>query len=609
MKFLLIAINAKYIHSNPAIYSLKAYAGAEYENEIEITEYTINNRMEDILSDIYKRKPDAAAFSCYIWNWRIIRELTAELHKVMPLLPIWLGGPEVSFDAEIILKEHGEVTGIMTGEGEETFRELLAYYRERHYGKERERKKELKEIDGIVFRQEGEIVRTKGREPMDMDALPFLYHNTENFQNRIIYYESARGCPFRCSYCLSAIDKKVRFRRMDIVKQELQFFLDEKVEQVKFVDRTFNCSHSRAMEIWEYIAAHDNGITNFHFEIAAERLNDEEIAILSEMRPGLVQLEIGVQSANPFTLQEIDRHTDMKKLKKAVKSVRAGENVHIHLDLIAGLPYEDYKSFGQSFDEVYAMKPEQLQLGFLKVLKGSPMHEKARKYGIQYMSQPPYEVLCSRWLSYEAVCRLKRIEEMVELYYNSNQFTHTLPVLERMFPSPFAMFEALAEYYEEKGYFVNSPSRLYRYGILLDFALCYGKKQEGLYKELLTYDIYLRENMKSRPEFAKDLSGYKEEFRSFYNEEKNIREEKNVREKSNVHEKGGLREALSGYEGYQPKQIARMTHMEVFAYPVWKTGEDMDRLEEEKMVLFDYGKRNPLTREARTVILDRRGNK
>ena len=587
MKFLLVGINAKYIHSNPAVYSLKAYAGEGYEKEIEIAEYTINNRLEEVLSGIYERCPDVAAFSCYIWNWNFVRELTEELHKIKPQLPIWLGGPEVSFDAEEILRVCPWITGIMIGEGEETFRELLDYYKG---GDSKEGSIGLEDIQGIVCRIGNRILRTEERAPMDMNRLPFLYRDRENFENRIIYYESSRGCPFRCSYCLSAIDKSVRFRDMDTVKRELQFFLDEAVAQVKFVDRTFNCSHSHAMEIWEYIHRHDNGITNFHFEIAAEKLDEEEINLLEKMRPGLVQLEIGVQSANPETLSEINRQADMGRLEKIVNSIRKGGNVHLHLDLIAGLPFEGYESFGKSFDVVYSMKPEQLQLGFLKVLKGSPMHERAQGYGIKYTSRPPYEVLCTSWLSFEEICRLKRIEEVVELYYNSNQFTHTLPVLEKSFDGAFAMFEKLAEYYKEKGYFTNNPSRVYRYEVLLEFALIYGKGEEGLYKELLTYDIYLRENMKSRPGFARDLEGYKGRFREFYND--TFR----------------LRKILPGYEEFQPRQIARMTHLEMFSYPVWESrgGAEwkMEKLAEQRMVLFDYRKRSPLTNEAEVRVVE-----
>lgn len=590
MKFLLAAVNAKYIHSNPAVYSLRAYAGEEYKEKIEIAEYTINNQMEEILADLYERKPDVVAFSCYIWNWRMIRELIGELYKIMPKLPIWLGGPEVTFDAEDLLREMPVVTGVMVGEGEQTFAELLRYYDEAYEKREEDTWQMcgLSGIKGIVYRADKQIVNTGERELTDISRLPFLYEELDTFKNRIIYYESARGCPFRCSYCLSAIDKQVRLREIGTVKQELQFFLDHRVNQVKFVDRTFNCNHEHTMEIWKYIQMHDNGVTNFHFEIAADLLREEELTLLSEMRPGLVQLEIGVQSTNPQTLKEINRYTELEKLKKITERLHEGRNVHIHLDLIAGLPYEDYESFGKSFDEVYGMKPEQLQLGFLKVLKGSPMHANADSYGINYTSLPPYEVLYSNWISYEEICRLKKIEEMVELYYNSNQFTHTLSVLEQAFTGPFAMFEQLAEYFDRKGYFVNSPSRAYRYEVLLDFAGCYDGERKELYRELLTYDIYLRENMKSRPGFAGELTGYKEEFREFYEQEEK------------------MREILPDYGEYQSKQIARMTHIDVFSYPVWEEDGMLctRKLEKERLVLFDYETKNPLNHEARTIVLD-----
>lgn len=598
MKFLLTALNAKYIHSNPALYSLRAYAGQEYIQHIAIAEYTINHRVESILSDIYKHRPDVIAFSCYIWNFRMIREIITELHKIMPTLPIWLGGPEVSFDAEKILKEYPMITGVMIGEGEKTFLSLLQNYlqtleKDSLYEDSSEHLPDfsqgafLNEIPGIVFRTGENIITTKLQELTDISMLPFLYENLEPFQNRIIYYETSRGCPYRCSYCLSSIDKKVRLRDVDIVKKELQFFLDNRVAQVKFVDRTFNCSHRHAMEIWRYIHEHDNGVTNFHFEIAAEIISEEQLEILSEMRPGLVQLEIGVQSTNPTTLKEINRSMDMDKLKYIVTRIHSGNNVHIHLDLIAGLPYEDYHSFSQSFNEVYAMRPQQFQLGFLKVLKGSPMHEKAGSYGINYTSEPPYEVLYSKWMPYDKLCDLKRIEEMVELYYNSNQFTHTLSVLEGAFEGAFSMYERLAEYYEESGYFLNSPSRVYRYEALLRFACRYDKEKEELYKELLTYDIYLRENMKSRPGFSKDLTAYKEQLQNFYKEEDKLREQ------------------LPLYAEYQPRQIAKMTHIEAFSYAVWEDNLDkrMSRAKSPTAVLFDYRQRSPLTNEARILLV------
>lgn len=578
MKFLLVGINAKYIHSNPAIYSLRAYAGEEYKEYVELAEYTINNQKEEILADLFKRKPDVIGFSCYIWNFNLVQELLLELPKILPGRDIWLGGPEVSFEGPQLLISLPMVTGIMAGEGEGTFKELLEYYcRKQVEGKR------PAQIGGLILR-EG---HTSPRKMLDINELPFLYENLESFKNKIIYYESARGCPFRCSYCLSSIDKTVRLRSMDKVKRELQFFLDRRVPQVKFIDRTFNCSHQHAMEIWKYIRENDNGITNFHFEIAADILTEEEIRLLKAMRPGLVQLEIGVQSTNEKTLYEINRYVNTEHIAKVVGELKEGENIHIHLDLIAGLPFEDYGSFANSFNDVYAMKPEQLQLGFLKVLKGSPMAERVRQYGIAYQSMPPYEVLFTNWLSYEEVLRLKQVEEMVEIYYNSNQFRQTISVLEGAFDNPFSMLEALARYYEEKGYFVNTPARSYRYQVLLDFACEAEEEGRELYEELLTFDFYLRENARSRPSFCRDLSVYYQQIRDFYQEE-----EENPK-------------LLQGYAGYHAKQTLKMTHMEAFYYPVWeKDPEKVKRKREAAgLVLFDYQKRNPLTGDAAVMLI------
>ena len=575
MKYLLVAVNAKYIHSNPAVYSLRAYAGEKYGEHIELAEYTINQRTEDILADIYQRKPDAIGFSCYIWNIRMIRELLAELPKVLEHTELWLGGPEVSYDAPGMLIQFPHLKGIIVGEGEATFRELMAYYVEGD--------RSLSEIAGLYL-PEG---FTPMRPLLSMDELPFLYGDLEQFQNRIIYYESARGCPYSCSYCLSSIDKRVRLRSVELVQKELQFFLDKKVPQVKFVDRTFNCVHEHAMAIWKYISEHDNGVTNFHFEISADILRPEEIALLNQMRPGLVQLEIGVQSTNPDTISAIDRVMNVERLEQIVASIRRGKNIHQHLDLIAGLPGEDYNSFRNSFDRVYGMKPDQLQLGFLKVLKGSPMEERAGDYELVYTSQPPYEVLKTKWLSYEEVLRLKQVEEMVELYYNSNQFRYTLAVLEKDFTGPFAMFEQMAAYYREKGYFLNSPARAYRYQVLYDFALSVSPGRKELYRELLVFDLYLREKVKSRPEFAGETGEDEKEYqRAFY-----LQEEKEHR-------------YLKGYEEYDHRQLAKMTHLEHFTYPVWDPEAAGKGVRTSGSVLFDYRNRDALTYDAAFWLLE-----
>lgn len=565
MKILLAAVNAKYIHSNPAVYSLKAYA-KEYEEHVTIGEFTINHYPDAILQEIYRQKPDVIAFSCYIWNLSVIELLIQDLPQILPDTEIWLGGPEVSYDVEEFLQAHPQVKGIMIGEGEATFRELAGHYVNNT--------RSLDEIQGIAWRTSSdEVKRNPIRPLLDMDAIPFLYGSLEDFENRIIYYESSRGCPFSCSYCLSSIDKSVRFRSPEKVVQELQFFLDQKVPQVKFVDRTFNCRHSHSMTIWNYIKEHDNGVTNFHFEIAADLLNEEELALLNTLRPGLVQLEIGVQSTNLETIQEIDRVMNLEQLRKVVKRVQDGGNIHQHLDLIAGLPGENLERFRQSFDDVYAMGPDQFQLGFLKVLKGSKMHRKAADYGLCYHRQPVYEVLRTNWLSYSDILELKSVEEMVEVYYNSGQFAHTIRRLEQEFSSAYEMYKALGAYYEKEGYSGQNQSRMNRFLILRQFIRTI--TENPLYDELLTLDVYLRENSKSRPTWSEDLSPYRAVEMEFYK-----REEKE-------------RKLLFGYENFQAKQMMHMAHLEHFH---WKVLEHQEP--GECWILFDYKKRNPLNQDA-----------
>ena len=567
MKFLLAAINAKYIHSNPGIYSLMTFAKKQLpEAEIEIGEYTINHQMEQILQNIYRKKPDFVGFSCYIWNISYVLALTEDLHKVLPDTEIWLGGPEVSYDAVQVLKQRPEIRGIMRGEGELTFSEVVSAYME--YGK----LKNAGKVCGITFRdEEGNICENPPQRLLSMDEIPFYYKEMEGFENRIVYYESSRGCPFSCSYCLSSIDKSVRFRSLELVKKELEFFLEHRVPQVKFVDRTFNCKREHTLGIWRYIMEHDNGITNFHFEVSADLFDEEELELIGRMRPGLIQLEIGVQSVNPDTITEIRRKMDLDKLAAAVARVHGYKNTHQHLDLIAGLPYEDLTSFLHSFDAVFRMEPDQLQLGFLKVLKGSFMSEKTEDYGLLYRAEPPYEVLSTRWLSYGDVIRLKAMEAMVEIYYNSGQFANTIRQLEKEFPSPSAMFLALAVYDEENGFSEISHSRLARYELLYRFICGRVTKKEELsaYRDCLMLDLYLRENIKSRPSFAGDPSPFKELIRDFF-----IREAKAFR-------------WLSGYEGCDSRQLSKMAHLEV--------------MEDGSLLLFDYKNRDPLSYNARAI--------
>ena len=550
MKILLAACNAKYIHSNPAVYDLRAFA-SEYKEHILLGEYTINQTKDEILKEIYRSGAEVVCFSCYIWNISFVRELIFDLKKILPGTAFWVGGPEVSFDAENFLKEMPQVTGVMVGEGEETFLELARYYIEK--------KGTLADIRGIAFRENGEIFHNGWREVMDLSRVPFAYEQTEDFANRIIYYESSRGCPFSCSYCLSSIDKKLRFRNLELVKKELQFFLDKKVPQVKFVDRTFNCKHDHAMEIWKYILEHDNGVTNFHFEISADLLREEELELMSRMRPGLIQLEIGVQSTNPDTIRAIHRNMDLKKLEASVARVKSFGNIHQHLDLIAGLPCEDYESFRRSFEQVYRMKPDQLQLGFLKVLKGSSMYHEAQKYEILYKEKEPYEVLSTAWLSYEDILKLKMVESMVEVYYNSGQFRKTLSWIETFYQEMFSFYESLGAYYEEKGYEEISHSRLRRYEILLEFLKEKTQLPVNTASQHMVYDLYLREKLKKRPVFAMDQKPYEASVRNY--------------RKAN--------------------KILKTAHIEVFG--------------DGSAVLFDYEARDPLTNNARAeqIFLER----
>lgn len=571
MKLLLTAINAKYIHSNLAVYSLKASAG-EYVDNVEIAEFTINNQADYILKEIYKRKPDVLLFSCYIWNLFMIEEVMREFHKICPTVPIWLGGPEVSFEVEAFLQQHPEVTGVMMGEGEETFRELCKIY-VNHNAKDGNtslKKADLENTKGISFvyieNETRQIQVNEWRNILNMSTLPFAYEKTADFSNRIIYYESSRGCPFSCSYCLSSVDKKLRFRNLDLVKEELQFFIDQKVPQIKFVDRTFNCHHEHAMEIWRYIHEHDNGVTNFHFEVSADLLNEEELNLMSQMRPGLIQLEIGVQSTNEVTIKEIKRTMKLERLKEIVEKVKSFGNIHQHLDLIAGLPYEDYETFRKSFNEIYALQPNQLQMGFLKVLKGSYMFEHAKEYEILYHDMPPYEVLSTKWLSYEDVLKMKRIEEMLEVYYNSGQFEITMKVLGTHFDSAFDMFQKLGDFYEEKGYFGMSHSRIRRCEILMEFLAqewpmdeTHGDWQDCI-RQALVFDLYYRENCKSRPAWAVPY------------------------------------EQLKPYVRHYCKN-GKMSHVEMFSYDF--LGENYTCSEEPKFVLFSYEKRDPLTHQAK----------
>lgn len=563
MKALLVAVNAKYIHSNPAVKSLYLFS-KDWKDYMEIGEYTINQDMDYILGQLYQRQPDIICFSAYLWNISIIKELIVEVVKLLPDCDIWLGGPEVSFDTQEFLAENIFVRGIMRGEGEMVFRQLLQQYISGE--------KAFEKVHGLVYRQGKEIITTPIQELLPMDALPFLYEDLADCANRIVYYESSRGCPYGCSYCMSSVDRSVRFRSLERVLSELQYFLDKQVPQVKFLDRTFNICHERTEAILQYLFEHDNGVTNFHFEVAADILSEAEIAILQKLRPGLVQLEIGVQTTNPDTLEAICRRTNYEKLCRNVRKLQERKNVHCHLDLIAGLPLENLESFKKSFNDVYELEPEQLQLGFLKVLKGAPMQADAEKYGIAYHANAPYEVLYTDVLSYGDVLKLKGIEEMVEVYYNSGLFPNTLRCLQKIHMTAYDMYDGLWNFYRQKGYDAVRHSRISRYEILREYAgSLTNAKTLGLLEQVLLFDLYSRENLKTRPAFAMQQEAYKSAVQPVY------------------------REMSAEYRG-------KDYHIEWIQVNLREIKEG--RLEEGKnLVLFDYSKKNPVSGMAEYRVL------
>ncbi len=596
MKIVLTGINAKYIHTNLAIRYLKAYA-SEYKENIILKEFTINHYMDDILQGLYKERPDFLGISCYIWNMGMVSELCVELKKVLPNTKIWLGGPEVSYDGKEYLESNLSVDGIMVGEGEETFLELLDYYVKGD--------RALNEVKGIIYRKSAlrdvginpneendNLVVTKSRPLLDFNNIPFCYDNIDEFKNKIIYYETSRGCPYSCSYCLSSIDKSVRLRDVELVKKELLVFLDAKVPQVKFVDRTFNCNRRHTLGILNFLKEHDNGVTNFHFEVSADILNEEELALFKTLRKGLVQLEIGVQSTNDQTIDAIHRKMSFEKLKGIVESIKEGNNIHAHLDLIVGLPYEDYNSFKDSFNDVYALKPDQFQLGFLKVLKGSQMFYDSSRYGIVYKSEPPYEVLYTDWLSYDEVLLLKGVEEMVEVYYNSSQFTYGIMYMEHFFDTPFDLYNELAHYYEKHLLTGMNHTRMKRYEILIDFMKDKQNKDPNkkididAFSSILVHDLHLRENLKSRPKFASDGEIYKTLFRDFYNNEK-------------LYEYLGVSK-----EEYRLNQLKYFVHLEHYDIDIYKTAYEGITIKKDNFMLYDYMHRDPLNFDSKTQIVN-----
>ena len=576
MNILLVAINAKYIHTNPAVYLLRANAG-EFRNDITIREFTINQSPDDILQGILEEKPDFIGFSCYIWNTEMVQKLIPECKKMLPEAVLWLGGPEAEAGAERMLLNYQQLDGVMFGEGESVFPKLLAYYVANRSGQCNGTV--LSEVPGIMFRGDSEIIKTEPSAPFNLDELVFPYDEAvlEQTRGKILYYESSRGCPFHCSYCLSSEDNHVRFRSVDKVKEDLKILLDAGIRQVKFVDRTFNCNHARMRELLLFMLEHDNGSTNFHFEIGGDLLTEEEIVLLQQFRPGAVQLEIGVQTTNPEVLKRIGRMNRKEELfRNATQLIQCGRQ-HVHLDLIAGLPGEDLQSFIRSFDEVYALGPHQLQLGFLKVLGNTRIHREAEEYGIKYRDYSPYEVLETAAISYRELLEIKQIEEMVEIYYNSGQFAEELKFLmnylKRQYGEAFSayrMYRGLAKLYFSR--FANGmqSSRMARYELLLEYIQAHTEESmHAAVIQLAVFDCYSRERKKARPTFSLKNCG-----------EQMVKDI--VRADGIVYQKEN--------------------HAEFFTIDIKRTAETGTAVLEDNIAIFDYGKRSPITENAQVVF-------
>lgn len=557
-KVILAALNAKYIHSNLALRYLSRFQNNNQKHHVETMEFTINQRLDFIAEELFRKQPDVVLFSCYIWNVEMLRQLCPILKKIMPDCVIGFGGPEVSYESETFLRENPAVDFVMRGEGELVFTKYLEHL-------DAGNPATLGEIESLTYRQNGEIFSTPQMHPMDLALLPFPYEDDfSDVQNQIIYYESSRGCPYHCGYCLSSVENGVRLVPLDKVLPDLQKFLDKNVPQVKFIDRTFNCKKSHAMAIWKYLHEHDNGVTNFHFEITADLIDQETIDFLKTVRKGLFQFEIGVQSTNPQTIRAINRNVDFAALSEIVQQIKDGGNIHQHLDLIAGLPYEDYDSFGCSFNDVYALHPDQLQLGFLKVLKGSMLHQKQKEFEIVYHDTAPYEVLTTHELPYADTLRLKYVEEMVETYYNSGRFLNTLAYLVPLYESPFAFFEALSQFWVSENYHYLGLSKMGLFDVLWRFVEQNPKVDKRKLQWEMKFDIALHEKPKKLPAWltVTNEEQWHDKVFAFYGNP------------------ALWQKCLPHYKSN--KEAIRQTHLEVF-------GD-----EKQKAVLFDYGKRDLL---------------
>ena len=499
MKILLTAINTKFVHSNLAVRYLKAFT-KDMDYTGKIREFSINDRDEKILEEIIKEKPEVVAFSTYIWNIEIVKRLSDLIKLVDKNIEIIYGGPEVSYDSPNILKElNGDY--IIEGEGEKTYREFVEY---------KLGQREIQSIRGLHYKKEEQVYSNGKRPLMNMDELVFPYEENEDLDNKIVYYEGSRGCPFNCKYCLSSTIHGVRFLDIDRVKKELEYFIKKEVRLVKFVDRTFNCNHKFTMAIWEFLINQDTN-TKFHFEISADILKEKEIELLSKAPKDRFQFEVGVQTTNDKVLNKINRFVNFSDIKEKVEELEKVKNIKQHLDLIAGLPDENYESFKKSFNEVYLIKPEEIQLGFLKLLRGSSMREEAEEYGMKYSPYPPYEILKTKDISYDELLILKKVEEMVDKYYNSGKFNNIIKYLVKKFETPFDFYLSLGEYFDYKGYFNRNIGNVEYYKVFLDFNREILKQDNKVLKEIVRFDYLSFNKKRGIPEFLQSPIDKEEE--------------------------------------------------------------------------------------------------
>lgn len=568
MKILLTTLNSKFIHTNLAIRYLKEFVRDLIE--VSMKEYTINNDLDYILKDIYKNEYDIILFSTYIWNVGDIVKLCDNLKKIRPNTKIALGGPEVSYDSYEAMKKYDFVDYILYGEGELIFRDLVLHL---------QGKMEINDVNGLVYRQGNEIIVNKPMELLqNLDEIPSPYENLnpKEYENRIVYYESSRGCPFNCQYCLSSTIPGLRYFSLDRIKSDLKALIDARVSQIKFIDRTFNANRKVAMEIMDFLMKNDNGYTTYHFEVTAYLIDDKMLEFLADCKEGLFQFEIGVQSTNEKTLDAVGRRDDFKKLSQVVQTVASYRNIHQHLDLIAGLPYEDYKSFENSFNDVFNLGIEHLQLGFLKMIKGTGMRKVADEHGFKYKDYAPYEFLYNNYISYEETLKLKDIEDILERYYNSKNFVLSMRYIIGRFykQSPFKFFEVFAKYFDENGYFDLAQGKNQLYKILMDF---YNEKiniDNDVFNDILKYDYISLGKTSNMPQFFNklDMDDFKNRCHVFLQDNDN------------------LSTYLPSFVDKPAKHIIKYVHFEPFRFNVVDLKNDINTeiREVENIVLFEY---------------------